>query len=86
MDEGNVVQITLPNGKYMYVGISTYYEFYAKKIGLKCVKVRYSGDCSYYNINERVHEGRAITINGVCASTMLDKIATYKECINFCAQ
>ncbi|PCI20019.1 hypothetical protein COB64_02925 [Candidatus Wolfebacteria bacterium] len=72
-------EITLPNGKYWYVGIDSTASFYAKKEGLECKTVRYFGDCSDWDINERAHKGLPIQVNETNVEDFIDKIATQGE-------
>ena len=83
---GHAVQITLPNGKFYYTGISSMAELSAKEKGLKTKYVRYFGACIYYNINDRAHEEFPIQIEEVSVADFIDKIATEEEYFQFVEQ
>lgn len=76
---GIVAQITLPNGKLFYSGVSSVNTQLAEERGFECRRVKYSGACSYYNINERAHKQSPIQIEGVSVAIFLDKIATTED-------
>lgn len=84
MSKGFADQVTLPSGKYLYTGVSSYVSnSVAKRLKLECKTVTFEGQCIYDNINERAHDKFRIQINGEEVSTFLDKIATEEECKNF---
>lgn len=78
ISEGEVTQITLPNGKYMYTGIRFLNQ--AQKLGWECKTVKYFGACSYFTINERAHKKFPIQIDEVSIADFIDKVATDDEC------
>jgi hypothetical protein len=84
--EGCATQITLPNGKFMYVGVSSIIEDVARKRGLECKVVRYFGACIYANINDRAHDKFPIQIDEVNVADFIEKIATKEECDQFHSQ
>lgn len=77
---GLVAQITLPNGKYMYTGIASMNESFAKNLSWEVKTVRYFGACIYANIANRAHDKFPIQIDGVSVTDFIDKIATDEEC------
>ncbi|MDD5396597.1 MAG: hypothetical protein PHW24_00890 [Candidatus Moranbacteria bacterium] len=86
VSEGTATQITLPSGKFMYVGVSSLIENSAKKRGLECKVVRYFGACIYANINDRAYDKFPIQIDEVNVAEFIDKIATKEECDQFHSQ
>ncbi len=81
--QGRADQITLPNGKYLYTGVTSLNSHRAKEKGLKVESVEYFGACIYANINDRAHRGLPIQINGRNIKDFIGKIATEKECEEF---
>jgi hypothetical protein len=81
--EGYTVQITLPSGKYMYVGAGSACENRARGQGLECKTVYFYGACIYSGINDRAHDKFPIQVDGVSVADFLDKIATKEECRQF---
>lgn len=81
--EGCATQITLANGKFMYVGVNSITENSARKRGLECKVVRYFGACIYANINDRAHDKFPIQIDEISVADFIDEIATKEECDQF---
>ncbi len=77
--EGFADQITLPNGKFAYMGVDSIYSFQARRNGWECKKVEYFGACGYCNINATAHIKFPIQIDGVSVVNFFDKIATEEE-------
>src|SRR5687767_3014793 len=77
---GFATQITLPNGKYMYTGISSMNETFAKELGWEVKTVRYFGACICGNIADRAHSKFPIQIDEVSVADFIEKIATDEEC------
>lgn len=77
---GFVAQITLPNGKYMYTGVGSIAEDFAKKLGWEVKTVQYFGACTYANIADRAHGKFPIQIDEVPVADFIEKIATDAEC------
>ncbi len=76
---GFASQITLPNGKYIYSGVGSIIEQFAKDLGWEVKTVQYFGACIYANIAERAHCKFPIEIDGVSVADFIEKIATDDE-------
>lgn len=83
INEGQAIQITLPNGKLFFDKINSPSVAIAKKRGLKCVEVYYRGACTHATINERAHRGFEIQIGDVHVKKFIKEIATTQECYDF---
>ncbi len=83
MNEGFVLQVTLPNGKYAYFGVNSISSTMAREQGLNCEEVRYFGNCIDSNINGRAHIGSPIQINEISVADFIEEIATDEECRQF---
>jgi len=83
VSEGLADQITLPNGKYLYTGVSSVCSIVAKERGLEVKTVRYYGACIDSLINDRAHLKFPIQIDEVSVADFIDKIATNEECREF---
>ncbi len=81
--EGWAMQITLPNGKYFYTGVSSVNAYRAESEKLECKTVKYFGACIYCNINDRAHSKFPIQIDDVSVADFIDKIATEEECNDY---
>jgi hypothetical protein len=78
-NKGLADRITLPNGKYAYVGVGSVNSQFAKKEGMPVETVKYCGNCDEISINARAHRRFHIKIDGVKVADFLDKIATEEE-------
>jgi len=79
---GQVLQITIKStGRYFFerVNSTTVHEF--EKRGWDCKVVPYCGACKPEQINELVHRGLSVTIDGVSTAEFKDLVATPEECL-----
>ena len=83
VQEGKTVQITLPNGKFLYTGEESIREAHAREKGMECKVVTFYGACSYSNINQRAHMGFPIQINETSVKDFIDRVATEEEIKSF---
>lgn len=77
---GLAVQITLPSGKFFYVGEKAPIIEKVTYLGYKTKLVNYYGHCCSLTINDRVHNDFFVMIDGVDADLNIDRIATPQEC------
>lgn len=79
ISEGWATQITLPNGKYYYVGVGSIASSIAENKGFETKTVRYFGACIYANINDRVFDKFPIQIDDIDLRTIIDKVANKED-------
>lgn len=78
-DEGFVHQITLPNGKFIFLGIISPTMKKVRELGLENTLVQYITDSCHSDINKAIHQGQSVRINGFPAADFLEKIANAEE-------
>lgn len=71
--QGHAAQITLPTGKYMYTGIGSITEDWARGLNWEVKIVRYFGACIYANIADRAHDKFPIQIDEVSVADFIEK-------------
>jgi len=78
---GQALQVVMPNGKYFFERINpvTIDEF--EKRGWVCKLVRYTAPCMPEKINEIVHRGHTVVIDGVSSDEIKTLIASPDECL-----
>ena len=77
---GEVVQITLPCGKYAYTAINSIIHIIAKQQGLSTEIVKYYGECDGSNICDRAFDNKyLVIIDEVDSIYLREKIANKEE-------
>lgn len=78
---GQAVQITIkPSGKLFFERVNAQTIQDAEDRGWECEIVNFCGFCSADKINELVHNGLAVIVNGVSTDEFKELVATPEEC------
>jgi hypothetical protein len=81
--QGYADRITLPNGKILFTGQSSFQSVGARSEGYTVDLVRYQGNCFYGNIEDRASNGAPVWINGEYITDKPDLFATDEDLSKF---